>query len=100
MVGVAYDSNLENVRSQLKQILQDDDRILHFPAPDAFFKEFGDNAVETEVIYWVRNIGEYFPLRSDLISRITTAFKSEGIVIPFAQQEIFVKNLQGDHKEK
>lgn len=100
MVGVAYDSNLENVRGQLKQILQDDERILHFPAPDAFFKEFGDNAVEIEVIYWVRNIGEYFPLRSDLISRITTAFKSEGIVIPFAQQEIFVKNLPGNHKEK
>ncbi|MDR6781552.1 potassium efflux system protein [Pedobacter africanus] len=100
MVGVAYDSNLENIRNQLKQILQDDERILHFPAPDAFFKEFGDNAIEMEVIYWVRNIKEYFPLRSDLISRITTAFKAEGIVIPFAQQEIFVKNLPGDHKEK
>ncbi|SMC38514.1 mechanosensitive ion channel family protein [Pedobacter africanus] len=100
MVGVAYDSDLENVRNQLKQILQDDERILHFPAPDAFFKEFGDNAVEIEVIYWVRNIKEYFALRSDLISRITTAFKAEGIVIPFAQQEIFVKNLPADNRGK
>jgi small-conductance mechanosensitive channel len=100
MIGVAYDSDLENVRNQLKQILADDERILHFPAPDAFFKEFGDNAVEMEVIYWVRNIKEYFPLRSDLISRITTVFKAEGIVIPFAQQEIFVKNLPADNKEK
>ncbi|WP_316813733.1 mechanosensitive ion channel family protein [Pedobacter heparinus] len=93
MVGVAYDTDLENARTLLKQILQADERILSYPPPDAFFKEFGNSAVEIEVIYWVRNIKEYFPLRSDVISSINASFKTHGIVIPFAQQEVFIKNL-------
>lgn len=92
-VGVAYDTDLENARTLLKQILQADERILQYPSPDAFFKEFGDSAVEIEVIYWVRNIKEYYPLRSDVISNINNSFKAQGIVIPFAQQDVYIKNL-------
>ena len=99
MVGVAYDTDLERTHDLLKQILQADERILQNPAPDAFFKEFGDSAVEIEVIYWARNIREYFALRSDLISRISTVFKSEGIVIPFAQQEVYIKNLPSNDEK-
>lgn len=100
MVGVAYDTDLERTHDLLKQVLQADERILQNPAPDAFFKEFGDSAVEIEVIYWARNIREYFALRSDLISRISTVFKSEGIAIPFAQQEVFIKNLPSNDEKQ
>jgi potassium efflux system protein len=100
MVGVAYDTNLEQARDQLKQILQADERILEYPVPDAFFKEFGASAVEIEVIYWVRNIKEYFPLRSDLISSINTAFKAEGISIPFDQHDVYIKNLPATEESK
>ncbi|WP_316818119.1 mechanosensitive ion channel family protein [Pedobacter nyackensis] len=94
IVGVAYNTNLEHARDQIKLILKDDERILQYPESDVFFKEFGTDAIEIEVIYWVRNIKEYFPLRSDLISRINTAFNTEGIMIPFAQHDVYIKNMQ------
>lgn len=93
-IGVAYDTNLEHAKAQIKLTLQGDDRILEYPTSDVFFKEFGTDAIEIEVIYWVRNIKEYLPLRSDMIARINTAFKTEGIEIPFAQHDLYIKNPQ------
>lgn len=93
MIGVAYDTDLDHAREQIKMILRDDERILQYPASDVFFKDFGNNAIEIEVIFWVRNIREYSSLRSDVLSRINTAFRTLGITIPFSQQDIYIKNL-------
>lgn len=93
MIGVAYQTDLDHVRNLLKQILKADERILQYPSPDAFFKDFGSSAVEIEVIYWVKNIKEYFPLRSDIISNINNTFKVEGIEIPFDRHDVYIKNL-------
>ncbi len=94
-VGVAYDSDLELVKTQLKAILDADERILDYPEPDAHFTEFGPNAIEVEVIYWVKNVKEYFNVRSDIILKISTAFKAQGISIPFPQQDVYIKSNPG-----
>lgn len=93
MIGVAYDTDLDHARDQIKLILKDDDRILQYPESDVFFKEFGTDAIEIEAIYWVRNIKEYLPLRSDIISRINKSFNAEGITIPFAQHDVYIKHI-------
>lgn len=100
IIGVAYDTKLEHARDLIKAILEDDERILQYPASDVFFKDFGTDAIEIEVIYWVRNIKEYLSLRSDIILRINSAFNNEGISIPFAQHDVYVKNLQSFADQK
>ncbi|WP_316791022.1 mechanosensitive ion channel domain-containing protein [Pedobacter frigoris] len=101
VIGIAYDSDLEHVKAQLKLILEEDQRILQYPPPDAFFKEFGNSAIEIEVIYWARNIKEYLSLRSDVIAQINAVFKAEGINIPFPQQDVYIKSIPdtGEHKK-
>jgi potassium efflux system protein len=99
LIGVAYDSDLEEVRREIKLILESDDRILEYPSSDAFFTEFGPSAIEVEVIYWAKNVKEYFSLRSDLITKISTVFKSKGIVIPFPQQDVNVKTVAPNSKQ-
>jgi potassium efflux system protein len=99
-VGVAYGTDLEQTKEHLKTILEGDERILQYPASDVFFREFGTNSIDIDIIYWVRNIKEFFPLRSDLISRINTVFNTEGIMIPFAQHDVYIKNLPSSPDQK
>jgi len=99
-VGVAYGTDLEHTKKQLKMILEGDERILQYPAPDVFFKEFGTNSIDIDIIYWAKNIKDFFALRSDLISKINTVFTTEGIAIPFAQHDVYIKNLPTSPDEK
>lgn len=99
-IGVAYGTDLLHAKEHLKTILEGDERILQYPASDVFFKEFGTNTIDIEVIYWVRNIKEHLPLRSDIIVRINTVFNEEGIQIPFAQHDVYIKNLPSTPDQK
>lgn len=100
MVGVAYATDIKLARMLLLDLFKEEERILPYPAPGVFFKEFGDSAIEIELIYWIRNMKEYLPVRSDLIEKISGAFKTAGITIPFPQQDVYIKkeNGQGDDK--
>jgi potassium efflux system protein len=94
-VGIAYDSEIDQVKVLLLELLQADERILNYPPPDVFFKEFGTSSIEVELIYWIRDLKENFPVRSDLIAKIFKSFKKENISIPFPQQDVHIKDNAG-----
>lgn len=100
MVGVAYATDINVARTLLLDLLKGDDRILSYPAAGVFFKEFGDSAIEIELIYWIRDMKEYLPVRSDLIEKISGAFKNAGITIPFPQQDVYIKKETGSGDDK
>ncbi|CAL1518829.1 mechanosensitive ion channel domain-containing protein [Chitinophaga sp. MM2321] len=99
-VGVAYNTEIDQAKLLLIEILKADERILTTPAPDVFFKEFGSSSIEVELIYWIRDLKEYLPVRSDTISKVFNAFRKENITIPFPQQDIHIKNNPGSKNEE
>jgi small-conductance mechanosensitive channel len=98
-VSVAFDTDLEKVKSILDNILFKDERILKVPAPSVFAKDFTPSSIEFELQYWVNHIREASALRSDLIYQINKAFKEEGIVIPFPQQELHINTIERSEGE-
>lgn len=100
MVGVAYATDINLARTLLLDLFKGDERILAYPAPGVFFKDFGDSAIEIELIYWIRDIKEYLPVRSELIMKISEAFKNAGITIPFPQQDVYIKKETGSRDDK
>lgn len=92
VVGVAYATDINVTQTLLTDLLKGDERILSYPSPGVFFKDFGDSAIEIELVYWIRDIKEYMLVRSDLIAKIFDAFKKEHITIPFPQQDIHIRN--------
>ncbi|MBZ5855626.1 mechanosensitive ion channel family protein [Flavihumibacter profundi] len=90
-VGVAYGSDLNKVKQILSTILEKHEKILDYPEPVVVAKEFGASAIEFELLFWVKNIKESLLLKSDIISQINDVFKSEGIVIPYPQQDVHIR---------
>jgi len=88
MVGIAYGSDLEYVRSLLIEKINEDDRILKFPAPVIQFQQFNNSSIDLNIFFWVKHIGDGGATKSDMIITIDKLFRAKGISIPFPQQDI------------
>ncbi|WGQ10456.1 mechanosensitive ion channel [Pedobacter gandavensis] len=102
-IGIAYDSDLEKSRQLLMDILNAEQRISKNPGPVVQFEQFSDSSIDLRIYFWTKHIGEALSTKSDLIVAIAAAFKEKGILIPFPQQEIFIRNLDkntGEEREK
>lgn len=89
-VGVAYESNPQQVRDILVQCANEHDSIMPYPAPDVIFDEFGDSSLNFQLRAYLRNYDSAFRVQSDLRFAIFDAFEKAGIVIPFPQRDVHV----------
>lgn len=98
-VGVAFDTELEKVKELVLTILKADERIMHFPAPQVYYNEFQDSAINIQIYFWVRQLRDASGTRSDTVLAINNVFKEKGIVLPFPQEEIYLHNTKDKEKE-
>jgi potassium efflux system protein len=94
IVGVAYGTDLEKVKVILNEILANDERILKIPQPVVLFQDFSESFVEIKALFWVRYFKDALVMRSDLILAINNQFNKAGIVIPFAQQDVYIHQVK------
>lgn len=91
-IGVAYGSNVPEVRSALLEVARSHPQVLEDPPPEVQFKSFGDSALRFELLVWMPHPSRQFALISDLNYRIDAAFRRRGIVIPFPQRDLHVRS--------
>ena len=89
VVGVAYSSDLKQVKSVIYQVLLEDERILAQPAPTVGVLALADSSVNFAVRPWVKT-ADYMPVSLSLYEAIKTRFDEVGIVIPFPQRDVYV----------
>ena len=94
VVGVAYSSDLKQVKDVILQALSEDERILKEPAPSVGVLELADNSVNMAVRPWVKT-ADYTPVSLSVYEVIKTRFDEVGIVIPFPQRDVYVQGMQG-----
>ncbi|MCX6323480.1 MAG: mechanosensitive ion channel [Sphingobacteriales bacterium] len=95
-IGVAYSADLAQIKSLLEAVLNEDPRVLKYPASSIIFREFGSSAVECSVLFWIDTVMHpWIFIKSDIIQAIDKQFKKEGIEIPFPQQDIYIKTVEG-----
>ncbi len=97
-LGVAYDSNLDQVRGVLMRVAQDNPLCLDEPKPILFHKGFGDSAILLQFSVWLLtpNVVE---IKNRLPQEIAEAFAEEGIEIPFPQRTITMKSTESESRE-
>ncbi|WP_295123451.1 mechanosensitive ion channel domain-containing protein, partial [uncultured Chitinophaga sp.] len=96
-VGVAYNSNLEQVQAILHKAIEAQDNVLKTPAPLVVVKAFSDSSIDFDLFFWVRMMAEVYPTKSAVLLAINAAFNEAGIIIPFPQTDI---HLTQDNNRK
>jgi len=90
-VGIAYDSDLEMVEDILLAVLRANPMVLPEPEPRVRYRAFADSAIELELLLWVEDPRLKGLETHRLIKAIHKAFAEKGIVIPFPQRDIHLK---------
>jgi len=90
-VGVAYGSDTEKVRDLLIKAAKENIYVLDKPTPAVRFTNFGDSALDFELMIWSRNFIVIEDIKSDLRFEIDRLFRENDISIPFPQRDIWIR---------
>jgi potassium efflux system protein len=98
-LGVAYGSDLNQVKTILIEVLNQHELILKNPTPMVWVTKFNDSSIDFVIKYWVPHFNFGNDVRNDLIIAIDVAFKTNGIEIPFPQQNVYLQSMVADSKD-
>lgn len=91
-IGVAYSSDPKAVQAALLEAASKHPNVLQAPSPLVLFKEFGDNALNFELLVWTAEPNKQFLLKSDLYYNIYEVLQQRKIEIPFAQLDLHLRS--------
>jgi len=87
-VGVAYGSDAALALKILAETVADDKRILADPAPSIIFSDFGESSLNMVCRFYIDNVGNMWPVKTELHLEIYRRFEEAGIVISFPQRDV------------
>ena len=88
--NVAYNSDLKLVKETLLNIVSADERVLKDPAPFAQISKYGESSITFTVRAWAKST-DYWPLYFSIMENVKMEFDKVGIVIPFNQIDVNIK---------
>ena len=94
-VGVAYGSDVELVKKILIECAWKHTKVITNPAPEVFFKLFGDSSLNFELAFWSSDLYRIEIVKSDLRFMINQAFKDNNVTIPFPQRDLHIYKNDG-----
>lgn len=90
-VCVDYRADAKQVKAALLQTAQEHPEVLPKPAPDVYLREFGESAIEFDLMVWIRNPEQQLSIRSDLYFQIEESLRDRQISIPYPQRDLHLK---------
>jgi small-conductance mechanosensitive channel len=95
-VGVAYGSDVDRVRGALIESAGLVEDVLREPAPQVRLRDFGDSAINFDLLVWISEPQNHQQIRSKVSFEILKAFARQGIEIPFPQREVWLGSKPPD----
>jgi MscS family membrane protein len=95
-IGVAYDSDIEQVRKALLDVAEEIPSVLTHPAPAVRLREFADSSLNFTLLAFVARPEAEDDVNDRLNRAILTRFRKDGIEIPFPQRVVAVHSQAAD----
>ncbi len=92
-VGIAYGSDVEQVKRLLVDTALESDGVLKDPEPESYFVSFGDSALNMTLFFWVEEYSALFSVTDRVNTRIISCFRERGIEIPFPVRTVRVEQV-------
>lgn len=93
IVGVKYGSNLEQVKKLIDTIIQQNQDVAKYPAPNILVNEFASNSVNIRVLFWTADYDKWVLLKSKINQAIYESFAENSIEIPVPQTDLHIKSI-------
>jgi len=90
VVNISHGADLTLVKTNIINVLSQDDRILKRPEPSVFFQDINADALELHVYYWSKQSKSLLEIKSDLIILINQMLLENKIAIPYPKQDIYL----------
>ncbi|MCZ6674062.1 MAG: mechanosensitive ion channel [Verrucomicrobia bacterium] len=91
-VGISYNADVRRAMELCIESAQACDRVLKNPQPQCPVKGFGDNSVDLELRFWIKDPANGVTnIKSLIYLEIWDRFHEHGIEIPFPQRDIHIK---------
>jgi potassium-dependent mechanosensitive channel len=90
-VGVAYGSDVEQVRQLLLETCRANPRVVPEPPPQVFFTVYGDSSLDFTIWVHVKMPSDRMPATHELNRAIFETLNEHGIAIPIPQRELHIK---------
>ena len=95
IIGVAYDSDIDQVKQILTNIIQSEDRILKDREMTVRLNELGASSINFVVRVW-SNSGDLQNVYWDVLERIKREFDAAGISFPYPQMDVNFTRVKED----
>jgi small conductance mechanosensitive channel len=91
-IHVSYRTSIDNARSVLLSLTENDSRILGEPAPSVWVSQCGDHAVHLALGFWIVDESAQRSMESEYLEKAKKAFDAANIEIPAPRMQLSLEN--------
>lgn len=92
-VGVAYGTDIDKVRDILMSVGENNSDTCQDPEPKVRFRQFGGSSLDFDLLCWVEKPVLRGRVLDSLNCEVYKAFNNANIEIPYAKQDVYIKEM-------